>query len=204
MIKVILSAILVLSALQASASDNDGACKLSQEGDVNVMWTAYKTPEKVGVGGTFKEIGYRAASPKGKDLSAIFVGSTINIDTKSVNTKNSGRDKTLVNFFFDQMQSRTIKATLIAMEPNAADMGKTGTCSVEIRMNGVNKIVPMNYVYDADTFKADGVIDILDFSASKALTSISKACYDLHKGKTWSDVAISFSTAVTTVCSSKE
>lgn len=203
MVKVILSAMLVLSALQASPNDNK-TCTLSQEGDANVTWTAYKTPEKIGVGGTFKEVSYRAASLKGKELSGIFVGSTITIDTKSVDTKNNGRDITLVNFFFDQMQSRTIKATLTALQPNKADNGQTGTCSVEITMNGVTKTVVMNYVHDADVFRADGAIDILDFSASKALASISKACYVKHKGKTWSDVAIHFAAGVKTVCASKE
>jgi hypothetical protein len=53
-------------------------------------------------------------------------------------------------------------------------------------------------------FSATGVIDILDFSAGDALSSINKACSDLHEGKTWSDVTIGFTTKIEAVlCSAK-
>jgi len=65
-------------------------------------------------------------------------------------------------------------------------------------MNGVTKTVPLKYSFSNGIFDANGVIDILDFSASKALSSINKACFALHKGKTWSDVSIGFSTKIDT------
>ena len=42
-----------------------------------------------------------------------------------------------------------------------------------------------------ELLKASGTIDMFDFALNKAHASISKACYDLHAGKTWSDVAVS-------------
>jgi hypothetical protein len=63
-------------------------------------------------------------------------------------------------------------------------------------MNGITKSVPMKYSFANGIFSAKGTIDIFDFSASKALSSINKACFDLHKGKTWNDVSIAFSTKI--------
>jgi len=45
---------------------------------------------------------------------------------------------------------------------------------------------------EGDTFAAKGYIDLADFKALGALSSINKACYDLHQGKTWQDVAVAF------------
>ena len=68
-------------------------------------------------------------------------------------------------------------------------------------MNGTTKTVPMKYHYENGKFDATGVIDLVDFAAGEALSSINKACFDLHKGKTWSDVTIGFSTTVeATLC----
>jgi hypothetical protein len=68
-------------------------------------------------------------------------------------------------------------------------------------MNEKTLTIPMQYIYNKDKFDAAGTIDLLDFSASDALSFINKSCFDLHKGKTWSDVSISFSTTIeATLC----
>jgi hypothetical protein len=68
-------------------------------------------------------------------------------------------------------------------------------------MNGKTLIIPMQYIYDKGQFNATGTIDLIEFTAGKSLANINKACYDLHKGKTWSDVTIGFSTTVAaTLC----
>jgi polyisoprenoid-binding protein YceI len=129
------------------------------------------------------------------------------IDTNSVNSKNEGRDQTLVTHFFKQMSGDTINAKIIEVvssDKHEKGKSKAGTLTAEITMNGVTKKVPMAYRYNDGVLNAEGVIDLFDFSANKALQSINKACYDLHSGKTWSDVAISFSTDIkATGCSSK-
>ena len=63
---------------------------------------------------------------------------------------------------------------------------------VEVMMNGKGLNVPMAYSYEKGLFTAKGVIDLGDFKALDALTSINRACYDLHDGKTWQDVNIGF------------
>lgn len=201
MLKIILSVMLLLSL--ANANDpSKGSCALSQDGKFNVDFVAYKTAEKVGVGATFDDVKYTAIAPEGKNFREILVGSSVVIDTKSVNSKNPARDEKLVKFFFEQMSGDKITAKIVDYKAVKVEKGhpKQGTLFTEITMNGVTKAVSMNYILKDGVLKADGVVDILDFSASKALESINKSCFDLHKGKTWSDVSISFNTNIKAIC----
>jgi len=199
MVKFFIS--LFLLATLSSAEEmgtKGGSCILSQDGSVSVSWKAYKTPAKLGVGGIFDNVKYTAVAPKGNNFREILVGSSVVIDTSSVNSKNSGRDDKLVKFFFEQMSSKNITAKIVDIKSNKRERGKpkTGVMSVAVTMNGVTKNVPMNYIFNKGDLSASGNIDILDFSASKALSAINKACYDLHEGKTWSDVSIGFQTNI--------
>ena len=200
MIKLFLSLVLAFSTSLASGEmgTNKGSCILSQDGNVSVSWEAYKTPRKVGVGGIFDNVTYTAVAPEGNNFREILVGSSVVIETSSVNSKDSGRDELLVKFFFKQMNESVIKAKIVNIKSDKRMRGKpkTGEMSVEILMNGVTKIIPMKYVFDNGDLSAKGSIDLLDFSAKKALSTISEACFDLHEGKTWSDVSIGFSTKI--------
>ncbi|SMP88416.1 YceI-like domain-containing protein [Epsilonproteobacteria bacterium SCGC AD-308-P11] len=199
MVKILLSIFLFMTVLNAEEMGlKGGSCTLVQEGAVVVSFEAYKTPAKVGVGGVFDSVKYTPTAPSGKNFREIFVGSQVSIDTASVNSKNETRDDKLVKFFFDTMTGKNITAKISDYKPNKLFKGKpkTGVFIVEVTMNGVTKTVPMNYSFDAGVMVANGVIDILDFSANEALSSINKACYDLHGGKTWSDVSIGFTTKV--------
>ncbi|NOR58204.1 MAG: YceI family protein [Sulfurimonas sp.] len=199
MIKFFISLFLV--ATLASAEEmgtKPGSCILSQDGPITVSFKAYKTPAKIGVGGIFDSVKYTANAPKGNNFREILVGSNVVIDTASVNSKNSGRDVKLVKFFFEQMSSKNITAKIVDIKSDKRVRGKpkTGVMLVAITMNGKTKEVPMSYIFKKGDLSANGHIDLLDFSASKALASINKACFDLHKGKTWSDVAIGFQTNI--------
>jgi hypothetical protein len=199
MIKFLISICLLISLSSADEmGTKGGSCILSQDGALNVSWKAYKTPQKIGVGGIFDSVKYTAVAPKGNNFREILVGSTAVIDTASVNSKNSDRDAKLVKFFFEQMSSKNITAKIVDIKSNKRVRGKpkTGEMSVAITMNGVTKNIPMQYVFNKGDLSASGNIDLLDFSASKALSSINKACFDLHKGKTWSDVSIGFQTNI--------
>jgi len=205
MLKILFSLLLLVVASNAleEMGLKGGSCTLTQKNDIVVDFKAYKTPLKIGVGGTFDKVLYKPKSESGKNFREIFVGSLVIIDTSSVDSHNKARDKKLVKFFFDNMVSKTIEAKIIDYKPNKRYKGKpkTGIFMVEIKMNGVTKTIPMRYSYFKGTMKAKGVIDIFDFSASKSLQAINKACYKLHKGKTWNDVSISFTTKVeATLC----
>ncbi|MCW8894967.1 YceI family protein [Sulfurimonas sp.] len=204
--KIILLSLMIIAMGASASASAKSSCELSQVGAVNVSWEAYKTASKAGVGGIFDSVKYTPIEKMGKNFSSILVGSTVSIDTTSVNTKNKGRDDTLVKFFFEQMSSKNIDAKIVDIKADKRikDAPRTGVVTIDVTMNSVTKSVPMKYSFSKGLFTAKGVIDILDFSASKALNSINKACYDLHAGKTWSDVAISFNTKIEAVlCNTK-
>ena len=197
-----LLALLAIASMAYAASPT--GCVLVQPSDMNVTWKAYKTSEKIGVGGQFTAVKYTPNTLEGKNFRELFVGSSVSIDTSKLTTGNPGRDETLVKFFFSTMSSNTIEVRIIDIKrSDTHEKGKprTGTVTVEITMNGTTKTIPMEYFYDKGLFDAKGTIDLIDFAASKSLASINKACFDLHKGKTWSNVSIAFSTTVkATLC----
>ncbi|MEK6659709.1 MAG: YceI family protein [Campylobacterota bacterium] len=203
---VIISALMVLSIGSSLYASAKGGCELAQVGAVEVGWIGYKTNEKIGVGGSFESVVYTPIVKSGENFRSILVGSTVVIDTSSVNSKDKGRDEKLAKFFFGMMSSKNINAKIVDIKADekVKDAPRTGIVSVEIEMNGVKKTVPMKYSFGNDVFEAKGTIDILDFSASKALSSINEACFELHKGKTWSEVGISFKTKIEAIlCSAK-
>ncbi len=165
----------------------DQGCSFSKQNIVTVGWKAYKTPSKLGVSGVFDDVNYEGVK-KGKSLKELLEGSSVIIKTHSVNSKNEGRDLKLVNSFFKIMSDDVITAKVT----DITSKGDKNIVNVAVSMNGITKRVPMNYTYNKGIFTASGVIDLFDFQASQALKSINKACFDLHRGKTWNDVTISF------------
>ena len=204
--KLLMVMIAVTSLMYAEVTLPKTGCVLSQEGVVSVGWKAYKTPTKIGVGGVFNDVVYTPAKSEGKNFKEILVGSSVVIDTNSVNSKNEGRDIKLVNSFFKIMSDEKIKAKILDIKADKREKGKprTGVISMEIVMNSITKNVPMKYSYDEGKLRAEGFIDLFDFQASKALSAINKACFALHKGKTWNDVLISFDMNIKAeLCASK-
>jgi len=181
-------------SMSAESTATKGGCILSQKGSIAVGWEAFKTPAKKGVSGVFDTIKYSPIKNEGKNFKEILVGSTIDIDTNSIDSKNKGRDAKLVAKFFKLFSSEQIRAkvTDIKATSKQGTKPKTGTIFVDITMNGITKNVPMSYSYDKGVMQAKGYIDLFDFQAQKALASINQACFDKHQGKTWNDVAINF------------
>ncbi|MRI58176.1 MAG: hypothetical protein C6H99_01570 [Epsilonproteobacteria bacterium] len=142
----------------------------------SLRWTAFKTPLKAGVKGTFDKIAFLPGK-------ACLDGAEVIINKHSVNTGNKDRDKTLDEAFFSKLKG-DIKAKIVHVDKKRMD--------VQITLNGQTKTIPFTYEKEEGSIEAHGVIDIFDFSGSKALQSINKACYDLHQGKTWNDVELSF------------
>ncbi len=198
--KKILLALLTLFSISHAAT----GCVLVQPADINVTWKAYKTLGKIGVGGQFTSVKYTPAALEGKNFKELFVGSKVSIDTTKITTGNPARDETLVKFFFQELNATSIEAKIINIkktDKHAKGKPRTGMIDVEITMNGNTLTIPMQYHYSEGHFQATGIIDLFDFAASDALASINKSCYDHHKGKTWSDVSIGFSTTIeATLC----
>ena len=197
---------ILLSFVALGTLSYAGGCLLTQSDDMNVTWKAYKTFAKLGVAGQFTDVNYTANAKEGKNFKALLVGSTVSIDLSKIDTKNKGRDETLVESFFGKLSGKTIEGKIVAIKAKKREKGKsyTGSLDVNITMNEKSLVIPMAYTYEKENFKATGSIDIFDFQAQSALSSINKSCYDLHKGKTWNDVTISFSTMIkATLCDVK-
>ena len=155
----------------------------------SLQWIAFKTPLKLGVKGTFDKIDFATGD-------GCLEGAKVHIYKSSVDTKNPGRDKTLRLFFFDRLKG-AIEAKILKVHEKTLD--------VAITLNGTTKTIPFFYTKKDGLIHAKGVIDLLDFDASKALSSIAKACFDKHQGKTWNDVELRFTIdAKTTVDKAKE
>lgn len=171
----------IIFSLFVSASFS--ACKYEIEAKgVDVIWTAFKTPKKVGVKGEFKELGIKKEY-KGESLESIFTGVKFDIDTSSTWTRNAGRDAKIVKYFFQPMiGGLSIKGSITEFDEDEMVL--------KLKMNKVEQVVPMSVKVDDKKVVANGVIDVLDFSLANSLKGINQACYDLHQGKTWNDVEI--------------
>lgn len=192
--KIALALVLLYTLTQAKE------CTLTSSNDMNVTWKAYKTFAKLGVGGAFTAVKYTPHVQTAKTFNDLLVGSTVEINISQINTNNPDRDKTLVTMFFNQLKGKTIEGKILKVTANTSKEGKillNGVVKVLLTMNEKTLTIPMQYNYENALFSATGVIDLFDFQAQSALASINKSCYDLHKGKTWNDVSISFNTPIT-------
>lgn len=153
-----------------------------QSDSAKVTWKAFKTYEKIGVGGNFDRV---ITQPKNaSSIEALLIGSNVKIDTASINSGNPARDATLVNSFFKVQNIDTITAKIISTKDSKA--------ITEITMNNVTKTIPLNYTIQEGKIVAKGAIDLGDFTMLSSLQSINKTCFALHAGKTWQDVEIGF------------
>ncbi|TDL99235.1 MAG: hypothetical protein C4K58_08125 [Flavobacteriaceae bacterium] len=129
-----------------------------------LTFTAFKTPAKVGVSGTFNSIKIQ--------------GNSFEIDPLSVNTSNPARDQNLVQNFFSLLPFSKISGQIVTVEESF----------VQIKING------KMYRFKADKIGnqmvVKGSLDILrDFGAQKAYARISEVCKTLHQDKTWTEVS---------------
>lgn len=132
-----------------------------------LTWTAFKTPDKIGVSGTFDEIQLNDNS--------------FTINAKSVNSGNIERDPKLRDIFFASMSDSLITGSYGIPSANKIP--------VTLKMNGVEKTFDFDYMDNDTATIVTGKIDMLaDFSGNAAYEAIHKACYELHLGKTWTDV----------------
>lgn len=180
--KIIIAAFLIASTGLAECTYESNTAK--------VVWKAFKTYEKVGVGGSFDRANFTAQ--KSSSAEALLTSSTIAIDAMSVNSGNAGRDATLVSSFFKTQNIHTIAAKIISAKDSKA--------MTAITMNKVTKIIPMAYSVQEGKIVGKGVIDLADFTMMPSLQSINKTCFDLHAGKTWQDVEIGFEIPLKSDC----
>ncbi|MDR2221184.1 MAG: YceI family protein [Flavobacteriaceae bacterium] len=145
-------------------------------------WTAFKTPKKVGVKGSFTDIQLIDAKSDAATLAEGLKDAKFVVNTASVSTNDAGRDEKLKGEFF---------AKMVGNINGFFGEFKDGKVKVSLTMNGVTKEKEFTYTEEGTAIKINGSIDIVaDFTAKEAFDSLHQACKDLHEGKTWSDVEI--------------
>ncbi len=159
------------------------------EDSTDVRFTAYKTTDKVPVGGTFQEVELTYTSGETPEETLDGLKFSIPVSSLFTNDTTNTRDPKIIRFFFDVMaETQSITGTFSFDENNK--------CSVNLSMNGISTDLPMEYeITDDNHVNFSGVMDLKKWNALEALTSLNKACMDLHTGadgvsKTWEDVAI--------------
>lgn len=153
----------------------------------DIKFTAYKTTEKVAVGGEFKKINVTSGG-EGNTIKEAMDGAVFSIPISSLATKDTSRDYKIQNFFFGVMANT--KALTGSLKLNDDTNGVA-----RLTMNGETKDVPFTYTITSNVFNMQAVIDVNTWNASAALASLNKVCEVLHTGadgvsKTWSEVAL--------------
>jgi hypothetical protein len=148
----------------------------------SLEWTAFKTPAKVGVKGSFDDIKLLDVNKNASSLAESLTDAKFIVVTSSVNSKDTERDGKLKAEFF---------ANMVGNINGSFGTFKDGVVKVNLTMNGITKEKEFKYTATDSRVKINGSIDILaDFTADKAFNSLHEACKALHEGKTWSDVEI--------------
>lgn len=153
-----------------------------------INWTAYKTTDKVAVGGTFNKLELITQNKgKGTTPKDILDNASFSIPVNSVFTNNEDRDTKLKNIFFAALENTIVISGTIEVVDNKY--------VATISLNNVTKKINLTSNYTNNKLTLNGTINLEDFNASSAIKAINNACLDLHKGadgisKTWPDVAI--------------
>jgi len=156
----------------------------------SVKWTAYKTTEKKPVNGEFAILNFDAK--KGATPQDALNNLEFSIPVNSLFTKDEVRDSKLKASFFGAMLNTELISGKIKVTDNKY--------VASITMNGATNDLPLDVsILEERRVKMNGVLNLKDWNALDALTSLNKVCFDLHKGpdgvsKTWENVAIEINT----------
>lgn len=171
------------------------------QGSAAVRWTAFKTNDKIAVGGQFNTVNVTVGE-KSTKITDILETIKFNIPTKSTNTSNEERDAKIVASFFGAMEATDI---ILGQVKSAEGDNISGTCIFYLTLNNVEKEVELNYSVANDVIKLTGSIDLLDFNGEAAITSLNEVCKDLHIGtdgisKTWNNVKLEIEASLNKDC----
>ncbi|NRR91905.1 YceI family protein [Winogradskyella undariae] len=156
----------------------------------SVKWTAYKTTDKLPVGGEFATLNFDAK--EGATPEEALNNLEFSIPISNLLTKDASRDaKIKASFFGAMLDTEFIKGTIKYVD---------NAYVASITMNGVTADLPLDVsITDERRVSLKGTMQLKNWDALGALESLNKVCFDLHKGadgvsKTWEDVAIEVNT----------
>ena len=151
-----------------------------------VKWTAFKTTDKVAVGGSFTQIELKDVKT-GNTPQEVLEGVAFSIPVSSLFTNNPDRDSKLKTIFFGTLKNTELLSGILNFRDNQLFM--------TLSMNDVTKQIPLEYTFENNLLNMKTTLNLNDFGGEAALAAINKACLDLHKGpdgvsKTWETVDI--------------
>jgi hypothetical protein len=151
-----------------------------------VKWTAFKTTDKVAVGGSFTQIELKDVKT-GNTPEEVLEGVAFSIPVSSLFTNNEDRDYKLKTIFFATLKNTELLSGILNFRDNQLFM--------TLSMNDVTKQIPLEYTFENNLLNMKTTLNLNDFGGETALAAINKACYELHKGpdgvsKTWETVDI--------------
>ncbi|MUH36125.1 hypothetical protein D9O36_09750 [Zobellia amurskyensis] len=155
-----------------------------------VSFTAYKTTEKLPVGGKFTKINITKAGEGASALEALD-GTEFSIPVSSLFTNDATgtRDPKILEFFFGVMENTELISGVF-------NVSEDNNYSIHVTLNGNTATIPLTHKAVSDTSLVfDGVMNLEEWDALDAVASINKACEALHTGKdgvskTWDEVAV--------------
>jgi polyisoprenoid-binding protein YceI len=163
--------------------------------NTRVGFGAFKTTAKKEVKGWFTDFKLTGIT-EASDVKDVFKDAMISINVNSLDTKNEGRNATLLAEFFNKTTSNEV------ITGKVISFDSTGTSAVlELTFNDVAKELVFSYDLNGDTLSMQSILNLEDVNGLDALASISTACDALHKGddgvsKTWSEVNIYLTTVL--------
>lgn len=156
---------------------------------------AFKTTERKEVKGWFKSVKMSGIT-ESNDVAEIFKNASIEVDVSSLETRDAGRNATLLSEFFSKTSSNElITGKVVSFNTDSA------TAVLLLNFNGVEKELGFDYTLTGDTLSMQSVLKLADVNGLEALASLHKACEVWHKGndgvsKTWDDVKIYVATVL--------
>jgi hypothetical protein len=188
---------------QTSAEPTEETCfySFNESTGAQVRWTAFKTTSKTPVGGQFNQVNV-SIGDKSTKITDVLKTIKFNIPTSSTNSANEERDVKIVESFFGAMDATDL---IIGHVKDATGDNKSGACIFYLTLNNVEREVTLNYTLEDALLTLTGEIDLIDFNADKAVSSLNEVCADLHKGedgvtKTWSVVELAIETTLNKKC----
>ncbi|SIR41682.1 YceI family protein [Maribacter ulvicola] len=194
------SALLIVFASCKDAKKGEESKSVESTGDATEMFnlvqdstkvsfTAYKTTEKLPVGGTFKKINFTKTTSGATAMEALN-GTEFSIPVSSLftNDPTGTRDPKLLEFFFGVLKDTELISGVFKVEGNKS--------SIDVTLNGeTQNILLTSEMNGEDRITFTGTMDLENWNALDAVASINKACEILHTGKdgiskTWSEVAV--------------
>lgn len=157
---------------------------------IKVSFTAYKTSEKLPVGGQFTKINI-TNSNSSSTIKGALKGTSFSIPVSSLFTNDATktRDPKILEFFFGVLENTELISGVF-------NLSESGQPSIDVTLNGKTENIVLEGEKTSElSYIFKGVMNLEDWDALAAVSSLNKACEALHTGedgvsKTWSEVAV--------------